>query len=41
MPIALAQVKAGTNLKTYKIKFVKSNFLCIDQKGLLKQYITI
>ena len=39
--IAIAQVKQVTHLKVYYTKYGKLRILCIEQKQLVKKYITI
>ena len=41
LPIALTQVKAGNTSENHQMKSIKSYILCIEQKKLLKKYITI
>ena len=41
LPIAIAQVQAGTISKLRKMKSKKPYIICIKQKKLLKMYITI
>ena len=41
LPIALTQVKAGNTSENYPMKSIKPYIPCIEQKKLLKKYITI
>ena len=41
LPIALSQVKAGNTSENLLNEIRKTYILCIEQKKLLKKYITI